>query len=57
MDVFHRAGLVKSMGKDHFFRTRTSAIDKAFIEVGDDQADSSPLRKSIQRDEEQKEET
>jgi len=44
MDVFRRTGLVERIGENHFFRLRTHAFKYAWSQLGDDHAETCPLR-------------
>jgi sulfate permease, SulP family len=46
MDPFIRAGFVKQMGEDHFFRTRTLALEYAWKRLDEDHKLSCPLNKT-----------
>jgi SulP family sulfate permease len=43
LQIFERSGLAEEIGKDHFFRTRTDAIEYAREQLGDQAAEDSPL--------------
>lgn len=43
MEIFERSGLKDRVGEDHFFRTRTDAIEWAREELGDEALEDSPL--------------
>jgi len=44
MDVFQRTGLIERIGENHFFRLRTHAFQYAWSQLGDDHAETCPLR-------------
>jgi len=46
VDVFNRTGLIKQIGEDHFFRLRTHAFHFAWDNLGEDHAETCPLRVS-----------
>lgn len=43
-DVFRRTGLTKKLGEDHFFALRTHAFNYAWEKLGDNHAETCPLR-------------
>ncbi len=43
MEIFDRSGLAEEIGREHFFRTRTDAIDYARRQLGEAAIDDSPL--------------
>jgi SulP family sulfate permease len=43
-DVFRRTGLTKKLGDDHFFALRTHAFNYAWDKLGDNHAETCPLR-------------
>jgi SulP family sulfate permease len=43
-DVFRRTGLTKKLGDDHFFALRTHAFNYAWEKLGDNHAETCPLR-------------
>ena len=43
-DVFRRTGLIKKLGEDHIFALRTQAFNYAWNRLGDNHADTCPLR-------------
>jgi SulP family sulfate permease len=43
-DVFRRTGLTKKLGDDHFFALRTHAFNYAWEQLGDNHAETCPLR-------------
>jgi len=44
MDILRRTGFVEAMGVDRFFRLRTHAFEYAWKQLGDDHAETCPLR-------------
>lgn len=44
MDVLKRTSFVDQLGTDHFFRLRTHAFEYAWEKLGDDHAETCPLR-------------
>ena len=44
MDVFRRTGLIERLGEDHFFPLRTNAFNYAWERLGDNHAETCPLR-------------
>lgn len=44
MDILSRTGFVEAMGVDRFFRLRTHAFEYAWKQLGDDHAETCPLR-------------
>ncbi len=42
-ELFQRSGLAEKIGQEHFFRTRTDAIDFARAQLGDEAEEDSPL--------------
>jgi len=46
MDILTRTGFVDTMGKERFFRLRTHAFEYAWEKLGDDHADTCPLKVS-----------
>ena len=46
MDILQRTGFVDTMGKERFFRLRTHAFEYAWEKLGDDHADTCPLKVS-----------
>ena len=43
-DVFRRTGLIEKVGADHFFALRTHAFNYAWDKLGDNHADTCPLK-------------
>ena len=43
-DVFRRTGLIEKVGADHFFALRTHAFNYAWDRLGDNHADTCPLK-------------
>jgi SulP family sulfate permease len=43
-DVFRRTGLIDKLGEDHFFALRTQAFNYAWDNLGDNHAETCPLR-------------
>ncbi|MEN8108740.1 MAG: sulfate permease [Pseudomonadota bacterium] len=43
-DVFRRTGLTEKLGEDHFFALRTHAFNYAWDKLGDNHAETCPLR-------------
>jgi SulP family sulfate permease len=43
MQIFERSGLLEQVGKEHFFRTRTDAIEYARSQLGEEELADSPL--------------
>jgi SulP family sulfate permease len=43
MEIFDRSGLTEKIGREHFFRTRTDAIEYAREQLGDRADPDSPL--------------
>ena len=43
MQIMDRSGLADEIGREHFFRTRTDAIEYARAQLGDEVVDDSPL--------------
>ncbi|MBI5462779.1 MAG: sulfate permease [Gammaproteobacteria bacterium] len=48
MDIFHATHFVEHLGAQHFFRTRTDAIQYARTQLGDQAAGDTPLLKGMQ---------
>jgi SulP family sulfate permease len=44
MDILNRTGFVESMGRERFFRLRTHAFEYAWEKLGDNHADTCPLK-------------
>jgi SulP family sulfate permease len=44
MDILKRTGFVEHVGKERFFRLRTHAFEYAWAKLGDDHADTCPLK-------------
>jgi SulP family sulfate permease len=44
MDILNRTGFVESMGRDRFFRLRTHAFEYAWAKLGDNHAETCPLK-------------
>jgi SulP family sulfate permease len=44
MDIFRRSGFVEDLGKDKFFRLRSHAFKYAWEKLGDNHADTCPLK-------------
>ncbi|MDH3526931.1 MAG: sodium-independent anion transporter, partial [Gammaproteobacteria bacterium] len=45
-DVFRRTGLIQKVGEDHFFALRTHAFNYAWDKLGDNHAETCPLKVS-----------
>lgn len=44
MDILNRTGFVESMGRDRFFRLRTHAFEYAWAKLGNNHAETCPLK-------------